>query len=199
MKLHDFVKGFSLSKNENLIEDSIMPIKDNIDKSKNKNKVINLIEEPKGSYIAKDVVIKGLIECVSDITIAGRVLDNVFSKGDIKLLGSIEGDCVESKNLELHNACLNGNIIVSEGVTVSKNSKVTGNIVAEHIDVAGVVEGNITVTGNALIRNGAGIFGNISVGSFTVENGAKISGLVMVIDKKTDKNIPSNESIDTIK
>lgn len=79
-------------------------------------------------------------------------------------------------------------ILVSKGkIIVGPQGYVKANIELEEAVIAGVVEGNITVTGRVSLQGRAMVTGDIQAGSLCVDEGVRLCGYVSI------QGAPSNE------
>ena len=72
-------------------------------------------------------------------------------------------------------------ILVSKGkIIVGPRGYVKANIDLEEAEIAGVVEGNITVTGKVSLQGRAMVTGDIQAGSLCVDEGVRVCGYVSI-------------------
>ncbi len=84
---------------------------------------------------------------------------NIESEGTVRIDGKIKGD-----------ARAEGDIYVGEKAVI------TGNLEAANVNLAGMVEGNITAKGILKILSTAKLYGDIRVNSFVADEGALFQG-----------------------
>lgn len=100
---------------------------------------------------------------------ANSTLEGVFrSAGNVRLDGTFTG------TLEI-----NGNVLVGE------TAKITADINAKNISVAGAVRGNIIGKKVQLLRTGR-VWGDIQATALTTEEGAFIDGKIKMVGNTTD-------------
>jgi cytoskeletal protein CcmA (bactofilin family) len=102
---------------------------------------------------------------------------NIESEGSIKVDGKVKGD--------LNSA---GDVFIGEG------GSVTGNITASNVNLAGAVEGNITVKGILKILSTAKLYGDIKVNSFVADEGALFQGKCSMMDEGGSVQPPDKNS-----
>ena len=104
---------------------------------------------------------------------------NTQFKGDIFGGGTVRVD-----------GALEGRISTKGDVVVGGSGKVKADIEAKNILIAGLVEGNVNVTGKMEITNTAKISGDLRVGVLSIEEGATLDGNCnMLVGNKTEKEI----------
>lgn len=104
--------------------------------------------------------------------------------GDIKSEGSIR---IDGK--------ITGEIICSGDVIIGDQAVVKANIEAEYCEISGIVEGNVHTDTQLKIFKSGQLKGDITVSSFTIEEGGIFSGNCDINpDKKESKNKVSKDS-----
>jgi len=137
-------------------------------------------DEPKiEAVITADMVIKGTVSSASNISLAGTVVGDVSSEGDLVLRGKVEG------NVTVHSIVVQGGTVIgdisSEGATVvTEGSTVNGNIKAERIEVNGKVTGNLESNAKVVLNPRACVDGNITAAGLSMMDGAELKGSVNV-------------------
>ena len=88
-----------------------------------------------------------------------RIKGNMESKGDIRIDGQLEGtlDC-------------------KGRVVVGPDAMVKGTIRCHNAEILGNVEGDVIVADLLSLKNNALIIGNLTMGKFSVEPGARFNG-----------------------
>lgn len=138
------------------------------------------------AVIPGDMVIHGSIALGSDIMICGAVDGDIMCMGSVLLEGgSVEGD-IRCGSLTIDSGNLKGNTEVSGDVIMEGCSRIKGNISASGVRSNTESEGDIRVSGLASIGEKAVIRGNISAGVLHVACGARIKGMVEIIEPETD-------------
>jgi len=112
------------------------------------------MSEPRRSNLSGEVK-ESLI--AADVDIEGKI----EGAGHVRIAGNFKGD-----------------INVQGNLTIEVGAKVTGQVRANQVVVAGELHGNIeSATQVELLQSGA-IVGDVKVGSLTVANGARMKGSV---------------------
>ena len=137
--------------------------------------------EPKltSSYLAPGTVLCGTLHSVGDVEIAGDFQGDITTEGTVILHANIQGNLTVSC-LNLSGCSLTGDTTATELVVVSIDSSVTGCITAHDLRCAGVITGDIHVSGHISLENTARISGNIVTNSISVSKGAVICGGVEI-------------------
>ena len=94
---------------------------------------------------------------------------NSTLKGDFKSQANVRLDGVFEGSLEIE-----GNVLVGE------SARITADIKAKNVSVAGAVRGNITGNKIQLLRTGR-VWGDISANAITTEEGAFIDGKIAML------------------
>ena len=102
------------------------------------------------TIVGRTTTIQGNMVLLDSIRIDGRVLGNIESAPDCKI-----------------------------AVAIGPTGEVTGDVKAHRVMVAGKVFGNIHAADRVELQKDSSVQGDISYGSFAVEHGAKLSGLVI--------------------
>lgn len=109
--------------------------------------------------------VKALNTFAQDTNIKG----DIESKGDIRIDGQLEGtlDC-------------------KGRVVIGPEAKVKGTIHCNNAEILGSVEGDVFATDLLSLKNNASISGNLTMGKFSVEPGARFNGQCKMISINTD-------------
>ena len=134
-------------------------------------------EKPKAeaTYLAPGTVFEGNIRSQGDVEIAGEFKGNITTEGAVILHSSIEGN-ITANSLKLSSCSLTGDVVVNDAVAIGQHSTVNGNVTAKDLTCAGIINGDMTVTGNMMLEKTAQVTGNITTGTIAVEKGAIIKG-----------------------
>lgn len=144
-------------------------------------KIEKRINKNETSIILGDVIIDGSIKSKSNLIIKGRINGDVESSGNVSMSGHVDGN-VRGASLISLDGSIHGNISGESLVTVSKDSKVLGDIRCKKLELDGNVIGNINTTGSLTIGSNSIIKGNIVSRSISILEGAKVRGNLEVID-----------------
>jgi len=79
-----------------------------------------------------------------------------------------------------------GDIIVTGDVYIGEQAVVKGNIEAANVNLAGTIEGNMTVKGLLKVLATAKLYGDIVVKSFVVDEGALFQGKCSMMENTSD-------------
>ena len=98
---------------------------------------------------------------------------------------ALEGQLRSEGDLEIAGS-FRGSITTNGTVTVSEDSRITGNVAARELQCAGEINGDLSITGNTTLEEKARINGSVSTGTMSVARGAAICGSVEM-GKKSGK------------
>ena len=90
---------------------------------------------------------EGSFRAKGDIEIAGELKGDVTSEGSVLLRSNLQSN-ITAGSVKLTGCTLIGDITANGPVTVSEDSKVTGNITAQSLLCAGEINGDIRISGN---------------------------------------------------
>ena len=123
---------------------------------------------PAASFLAPGTVFEGSFRAKGDIEIAGELKGDVTSEGSVLLRSNLQSN-ITAGSVKL---TANG------PVTVSEDSKVTGNITAQSLLCAGEINGDIRISGNTQMDANARVSGSVVTGTISVAAGAVLNGSV---------------------
>ena len=126
---------------------------------------------PAASFLAPGTVFEGSFRAKGDIEIAGEL------KGDVTSEGNVQSN-ITAGSVKLTGCTLIGDITANGPVTVSEDSKVTGNITAQSLLCAGEINGDIRISGNTQMDANARVSGSVVTGTISVAAGAVLNGSV---------------------
>ena len=112
-----------------------------------------------------------------DIEIAGELKGDVTSEGSVLLRSNLQSN-ITAGSVKLTGCTLIGDITANGPVTVSEDSKVTGNITAQSLLCAGEINGDIRISGNTQMDANARVSGSVVTGTISVAAGAVLNGSV---------------------
>ena len=127
------------------------------------------------SYLAAGTVLEGTLRSEGDVEIAGEFKGDITTKGTATLHSVVQGN-VTANSLTLSGCSLTGDVIVTEVVVISQDSKICGNVTAKEVRCAGQIVGDLKISENTTLECTAQINGNILTGSMSVAKGAVIRG-----------------------
>ena len=88
-----------------------------------------------------------------------RVRGRVNGDGDLRVEGSVEGE-----------------LVISGGLTIEEGASVKGDVGASSVVVAGVLAGDVDSRGPVVIRATAKVEGNLGAAEVSIEEGASFAG-----------------------
>jgi len=144
-------------------------------------KVMQPVKKEKApqSYLAVGTVFEGTLKCKGDIEIAGCFKGDITTDGVVVLRSDIESN-VTAGNLNLCDCALIGNVIAHGTVTISKNSKISGNVTAKEVICSGEINGDLKVAETTALDSASCVNGNVLTGALSVAKGATIKGNIEV-------------------
>ena len=122
-------------------------------------------------------VFEGSFRAKGDIEIAGELKGDVTSEGSVLLRSNLQSN-ITAGSVKLTGCTLIGDITANGPVTVSEDSKVTGNITAQSLLCAGEINGDIRISGNTQMDANARVSGSVVTGTISVAAGAVLNGSV---------------------
>ena len=132
---------------------------------------------PAASFLAPGTVFEGSFRAKGDIEIAGELKGDVTSEGSVLLRSNLQSN-ITAGSVKLTGCTLIGDITANGPVTVSEDSKVTGNITAQSLLCAGEINGDIRISGNTQMDANARVSGSVVTGTISVAAGAVLNGSV---------------------
>ena len=109
---------------------------------------------------------------------------------------SIEGSLSSQGNVRLDGE-FSGTLEISGNVLVGETAKITADVHARNISIAGAVRGNVSGKKVQLLRTGR-IWGDISATALTTEEGAFIDGKIAMVSPEVARGeIEQTETIET--
>ena len=99
------------------------------------------------------------------------------SEGSVLLRSNLQSN-ITAGSVKLTGCTLIGDITANGPVTVSEDSKVTGNITAQSLLCAGEINGDIRISGNTQMDANARVSGSVVTGTISVAAGAVLNGSV---------------------
>jgi cytoskeletal protein CcmA (bactofilin family) len=105
---------------------------------------------------------------------------------------TLEGKLHSNANVRL-DGTFTGTLEISGNVLVGETAKITADINAKNISIAGAVRGNVTGKKVQLLRTGR-IWGDITATALTTEEGAFIDGKITMLGQEPAKPAPAAEA-----
>lgn len=141
-------------------------------------------EKPAASFLAPGTVLEGTLRSVGDVEISGSFKGDISTEGTVILRSNIQGN-VTASCLNLHCCRLEGDVNVKGTVSVSRDSAICGNVIANELQCAGQITGDLVVTENTSPESTAKINGGIMTGTIAVVKGAVIKGSIEIKSSDT--------------
>lgn len=76
--------------------------------------------------------------------------------------------------------CIKGEIECEKTVLVGEGARIYASIVADEVQIAGVVEGDITARRKITLERGAAVIGDLTTPGIVIEEGAKLKGRIVI-------------------
>ena len=127
------------------------------------------------SVVSKGTVLHGGIDTTGSIEINGVVEGNVKANGELILSGTITGN-VEALIISVNAGKIRGNVKAYNGIFISEDSILIGDIESTEAEIGGAVKGKIDVNGPVVLKSDAKVLGDIDCKSVQINNGAVIEG-----------------------
>ena len=127
------------------------------------------------SIISKGSIVHGGIDTTGSIEIHGVVEGSVKANGELILSGSITGN-VEALVISINAGRIRGNVKAYNGIYISEDSILIGDIESTEAEIGGAVKGKIDVNGPVVLKSDAKVLGDIDCKSVQINNGAVIEG-----------------------
>ena len=136
-----------------------------------------VVKAKAASYLAAGTSLEGTLRSDGDVEIAGAFKGEIITTGTVTLRSVIQSN-IPAGSLNLIGCTLTGDVKVTGTVTVSEDSKVTGNITAQSLLCAGEINGDIRISGNTQMDANARVSGSVVTGTISVAAGAVLNGSV---------------------
>ena len=166
-----------LSPEEVSIEEEVEAFNKNAEISESDNISENVNEEYNDSLtlISSSTGIKGSIESQGSVEIDGTVEGDVKAGGELIVTGTVIGN-VEGLILSLNGGKIRGNVKAYNGIYLSDDAVLIGDIESNEAEIGGAVKGKIDVNGPVVLKTGAKVLGDIDCKSVQIQSGAVIEG-----------------------
>lgn len=127
------------------------------------------------TYLAPGTVMEGHLSSKGDVEVAGDFKGDISAEGSVILHSNISGN-ITAIRLDIKSCHLVGDVHISGPVHVDANSSIEGDVYGDELICSGKLKGNLIITGNTSLLNGAVVEGSISTGTIIIERGAMASG-----------------------
>ena len=134
------------------------------------------------SFLAPGTSFEGTLRSKGDVEIAGELKGDVAAEGAVLLRSNIQSNIV-ARSVKLSGCALVGDVTANGPVTVSEDSKITGNVTAKELLCAGEIAGDLKIVGSTQLEANARVSGSVVTGTLAVVKGAVINGSIEI--KKT--------------
>ncbi len=166
-----------LSPEEVSIEEEVEAFNKNaeINESINDSEIFNEEYNDSLTLISSSTGIKGSIESQGSVEIDGTVEGDVKAGGELIVTGTVIGN-VEGLILSLNGGKIRGNVKAYNGIYLSDDAVLIGDIESNEAEIGGAVKGKIDVNGPVVLKTGAKVLGDIDCKSVQIQSGAVIEG-----------------------
>ena len=89
---------------------------------------------------------------------------------------TIEGDITGSDALQVHGTVRGGKIQVKDALLVAPTGRIEADVESAGVDIAGVVQGNITATEKVELKSGGKLVGDVKAPRILIADGASFKG-----------------------
>jgi len=127
------------------------------------------------SFLAAGTVFEGNLHSEGDVEISGSFKGDISTEGTVILRSNIQGN-VSAACLNLYGCKLEGDVNVKGAVSISEDSVICGNVVANELQCAGQITGDLRIAEHTLLESSAKINGSVVTGTIAVIKGAVIKG-----------------------
>ena len=127
------------------------------------------------TLISASTGVKGSIESQGSVEIDGTVEGDVKAGGELIVTGTVIGN-VEGLILSLNGGKIRGNVKAYNGIYLSDDAVLIGDIESNEAEIGGAVKGKIDVNGPVVLKTGAKVLGDIDCKSVQIQSGAVIEG-----------------------
>lgn len=173
---------------ESLVVEHVVPIINKEPENNTNNILNNLNININNSYrasgentvISEGTVIEGSIITKSNLIVQGDVNGDIESEKDIEIIGRIMGN-VKGNNSVFLKGSVNGNVSGPTVFTMTKESKVIGDINCQELECDGNITGNVNATVSVYFGANSIIKGNVIAKSISVKEGSQIKGSMEIL------------------
>jgi len=114
--------------------------------------------------------------------------------GEVSILSSgvkVEGRIYSDGNLRLDGS-LNGEIVVNGNLTIGESAEIIGEIKAQNVTLSGKVEGTLLAHEKVILEPGAFLKGELTAKVLVIEEGALFDGKSQMLKEKIEANEEQN-------
>jgi len=105
---------------------------------------------------------------------------------------NFKGTLVCDGSVRIDGVCEEGSIKTAGNIVVGPEAKVGANLIAENISVSGAVTGKIIASDRLEILSTGKVWGDVNVGSFSLDPGGHFDGKLVKKDGPTPPSFDSN-------
>ncbi|MCR4649116.1 MAG: polymer-forming cytoskeletal protein [Lachnospiraceae bacterium] len=127
------------------------------------------------TLICEGTSVKGSIEASGSAQIDGYVEGDVKANGEVLITGTVIGN-VEGLVVSLSSGKIRGNVKSDNGIIITADAVLIGDIESNEAQIAGAVKGKIDVNGPVILESEAKVLGDIDCKNVQINNGAVIEG-----------------------
>ncbi len=124
-----------------------------------------------------DMLLDGGIECNTHLKVLCKINGDVKCPYNLIATNDIVGNVV-AYNIDLIDCNITGNVIALNRLNLSLNASINGNVLTKSGLLSGKISGMVNCDESLVVTNTAQIIGDITCGSISIKNGAKIIGNV---------------------
>ena len=122
------------------------------------------------TIINEDVTIDSSLSCRHDMLFSCSIKGNVKCDGKLTVRGYIFGNVVAAQ-VELCGARIRGNTVCNGFMTMDEGSMIVGDVESENLILGGKIKGDVTVRGQADVRQFRLSAGRSEVGGLAIQQG----------------------------
>jgi len=137
-------------------------------------------QSSENTIISEGTIIEGSIMTKANLIVQGDVNGDVESEKDIEIIGHIMGN-VKGNNTIFLKGSINGNVSGPKMFTMTKESKVAGDINCQELECDGSITGNVNSSNSVYLGANSMIKGNVTAKSISVKEGAQIKGSLEIL------------------
>lgn len=134
----------------------------------------------KKGIITSGMVIKGSLDSEDMVDMDGVIIGDFTCKSYIAVTGKIKGG-VRAEQIVMNGAKVQGNVQAVNGLNVSSETRIQGNVEGRDAIIEGYIKGNVSVVQELTVCSDSVLMGDITASSIEVQRGAVVDGRVSMI------------------
>lgn len=138
--------------------------------------------------LSSTMVIEGEVKSDDHVFLNGQLIGNIKTSSDMNISNVVVGN-VSAQNIIIKDGRIKGDVTLEGDLFVGENSVIVGDINCQNLEVSGKVKGNCQVEDSAKFAKTAYMICDITAGTITSQQGAKIIGTIT-----TTSNDPNAEA-----